>query len=215
MITLCHRGALKEPGDRLWALRILSADRRSVAVPLSPTPIRQNRRDAAACPPCYAVVSLLAPPPNFTSLHTGGVASALPELRMRSLVLACFSLVSVGCNAVNAAPEVSGQWIVKQERDFRGNPGVPYECTFKQQRGELTVKCGTDPKAGEFKGQVRGRTMTWKLAKDIFDGVATDRIVATYSADLEESGTRANGIWTLTSSILNERGSFVAHRKGE
>jgi hypothetical protein len=132
---------------------------------------------------------------------------------MRRSILTLPLVVSLGCNPVGAAADLSGQWVVKQERDFRGNPGVPYECAFTQEGDELTVKCGTDPKAGNYKGHVRGRTMTWNIAKDFFDGVTDDRIVITYTADVDESGTRASGMWTLTSSILNEKGNFVAHRK--
>jgi hypothetical protein len=122
--------------------------------------------------------------------------------------------VSLGCYSIAAPSDVSGQWIIKQERDFRGNDVAPYECTFKQSGRGLTVKCGKDPKTIEYKGYVRDRSMTWRFETDWSDEDGTkDRIAISYTADIDESGTTAKGIWRLTSSVLDERGKFEAHKE--
>ena len=75
---------------------------------------------------------------------------------MKYSILAVLAIA--GCTSITAADDISGQWTVKMERDPRGNPGRPVDCSFKQQGTELTVKCTA---AGEMKGTVRGRKVTW------------------------------------------------------
>jgi len=37
--------------------------------------------------------------------------------------------------------DLSGRWVISQDRDFRGNRATPGECTFTQRREALTVRC--------------------------------------------------------------------------
>ena len=132
---------------------------------------------------------------------------------MKHLLLSLLVLSSAGCTSVNATADVSGNWVVKQERDFYGNAGVPNECTFTQQRSQLTVKCGTANT--EMKGEVRGRTVTWGYEK-MYEGIppmTEDRLILTYRAESNETGTTLKGTWRLTSSVLEEKGHFEAQRK--
>ena len=132
-----------------------------------------------------------------------------PEHRLRQLVL-CL-IVSPSTSMTSA--DLAGQWTLKMDRDFRGNPSVPVECTFEQQRTELTVKCGTANATGEMKGQVRGRSVTWGLEKTGIPPIVEDRLILTYSGELNNSGTTVTGVWRLTSSVLDEKGTFEATKK--
>ena len=40
-----------------------------------------------------------------------------------------------------------------------------------------------------------------------------DRLVLTYTAEVNDSGTEASGTWRLRSSVLDKAGSFRATRK--
>ena len=85
-----------------------------------------------------------------------------------------------------AAPNVSGRWILKMEPDFRGNPGIPVECIFKQREAALTVKCGT---GGEMKGEVRERELIWGFEKTGILPMLEDRVVVTYRAEVKDSAS--------------------------
>jgi hypothetical protein len=112
--------------------------------------------------------------------------------------------------AATPVVDVSGRWNLKKDPDYRGNPGPWVECIFKQQNERLTVKCGT---GGEMQGQVHGRTVTWGFAKTGIPPVLEDRLVATHTAELNESATALRGTWRLTSSVLNEKGTFQAKKE--
>jgi hypothetical protein len=96
------------------------------------------------------------------------------------------------------------------QRDFRGNPGVPVDCAFRQRRAELAVKCGT---GAEMKGTVRGRDATWGFEKTGIPPLREDRMVVTFTGTLRAQGTGLGGTWHMTSSVLHEGGKFEAVRK--
>jgi hypothetical protein len=112
-------------------------------------------------------------------------------------------------DAATPAIDVSGRWNLKMDPDYRGNPGPWFECVFKQQGEQLTVKCGK----AEMKGQVHGRTVTWGFEKTGIPPALEDRVVATHTAELNESGTGLKGTWRLTSSVLNEKGAIQGKKK--
>lgn len=122
--------------------------------------------------------------------------------------LFCLVVISfAGCTSVGATPtDVSGQWILQMERDFRDNPGPPVECTFKQRRNQLAVKCGTGV---EMNGEISGRKLSWGFEIAVDD----DRVTVSYIGELNTSGTSLTGTWQLRSSTLDKTGSFNAHRK--
>ncbi len=121
-------------------------------------------------------------------------------------------LLVAGSTSVTAA-DLSGQWTFKMDRDFRGNPGVPVECTFKHERTQLVVKCETGNGTGELKGEVRGRKVTWGFERTGIPPMLEDRLVLTYSGEMNQSATMVKGTWRLTSSVLNEKGTFEATRR--
>ena len=127
---------------------------------------------------------------------------------MKGLLLSLLVISSPSCVSVKAGSDVSGEWIITQERDFRGNAGVPVECALTQERTRLTVRCG-----GEMTGEVRDRIMTWGFEKTGIPPMIEDRLILTYHAELDEAGTAMRGVWRLTSSVLNEQGHFEAVRK--
>ncbi len=112
-----------------------------------------------------------------------------PEHRLRQLVL-CL-IVSTSTSMTSA--DLAWQWTLKMDRDFRGNPSVPVECTFEQQRTELTVKCGTANATGEMKGQVRGRSVTWGLEKTGIPPIVEDRLILTVQRRIERFRDHGHG----------------------
>jgi hypothetical protein len=116
----------------------------------------------------------------------------------------------VASNTSITATDLSGQWTLRLDPDFRGNPGVPADCTFKQRGDDLTVKCGT---GGEMKGTVRGSKVTWGAEKTGIPPMTEDRLVLTFTADVNEAVTTLKGTWRLTSGVLDKKGDFEARRK--
>lgn len=129
-------------------------------------------------------------------------------LKRLALIL-LFTLPS-GCTPITASTDVSGLWVLKQEKDFRGNPSPPVECTFKQQGGALTVKCGN---GNVLKGKVRGRNVTWGFEKTGIPPMIEDRLVLVYTAELNESATALKGAWHLFSEVVDEKGPFEAQKR--
>ena len=128
---------------------------------------------------------------------------------MKHVVLGVFVGIA-GSVPVQADAGLSGKWLVKQDRDFRGNPGVSVECTFRQNGTSLTVRCGS---GAEMKGEVRGRKVTWGFEKTGIPPVLSDRVVLRYVAETNTSATAFKGTWTLKSPVLDERSTFEATKK--
>jgi hypothetical protein len=120
-----------------------------------------------------------------------------------------------GTVSLPADTDMSGKWLVKQDRDFRGNPAVAVECTFRQKGTLLSVRCGPNAMKGsnEMKGEVHGRKITWGLEKTGIPPMLEDRLVLRYAAESNKSANALKGTWTLKSSVLDERGTFEATRK--
>ena len=116
-----------------------------------------------------------------------------------------FVVVLAGTIWLRADADLSGRWVVKQDRDYRGHPGVAVECSFTQKGTRLTVRCGS---GSEMLGEVRGRKVTWGFEKTI----EKDRVVLSYAAESNTAATSLEGTWTLKSSVLDERGTFEATR---
>lgn len=116
-------------------------------------------------------------------------------------------VVSFGCyqTARSEPVDVSGRWLVQQDRDFRGNAGVPTQCTFTQKRTELSVTCGSGT---EMKGGWRDAIVSWGVESTVSD----DRVVMFYSGELDDAGRTIKGTWKLTSSVLDEKGTFEARK---
>jgi hypothetical protein len=124
--------------------------------------------------------------------------------------------VLVGLILLSAASrsqrDLSGRWVVSQDRDFRGNRGKPADCTFTQQRVALTVRCNA---AGAMTGEVHGAQVTWSVDMTDIRPVARDHVILTYAGRLNEAKDIIDGTWSLRSRLsgLDERGTFEAKRK--
>ena len=127
---------------------------------------------------------------------------------MQQFFLSLLVISSVSSTPADAAEDVSGPWILQMERDFRGDPGPPVECTFTQRRSQLTVKCGTGV---AMNGEIDGRKVTWGFETT----VDNDRIVVTYSGEFNTSATEVKGMWRIKSSVLDQTGNFGAHKQRE
>jgi hypothetical protein len=126
---------------------------------------------------------------------------------MKRSLLGVLVFVSFGCyqTARSEPVDVSGRWLVQQDRDFRGSAAVPTQCTFTQKQTELSVTCGSGT---EMKGGWRDATVSWGVEKTVSD----DRIVVLYSGELGDAGRSIKGTWKLTSSVLDEKGTFEARK---
>jgi hypothetical protein len=119
------------------------------------------------------------------------------------MIWTLISVAILGALAPGSAPDLSGKWRFTMDSDFRGNRAV-VECTIKQQRGSLTVKCGD---AGnevcdeEPKGDLPDAPMS------------SDRFVATYEAKMNDSGTALEGSWSLKGGALDEKGNFIGKKR--
>lgn len=125
----------------------------------------------------------------------------LTAVARRGAVLAG-TLVLVACKGGDAP--LSGRWTFSMEPDFRGNRST-VECNIQQQSTSVTVKCGDGI---EMRGAVEARSVTFSTPP-----MTDDRLVATYSATVNEEGTRLHGRWKLTGGVLNEEGGFTATRR--
>jgi hypothetical protein len=125
---------------------------------------------------------------------------------MNGFVLAALVVASTPATAA----DLSGQWTLRMGPDFRGNPGPPVDCSFKQERAVVTVKCGTGI---EMKGTVKGRKLTWGFEKTGTPPMLEDRVIVVYNADVNDSGTELKGTWRLTSGVLDKKGDFEARKK--
>ena len=120
-------------------------------------------------------------------------------------------LLAAACTSRAAAPaDLSGQWTLTMDPDFKGGRTV-VECDLKQQGDEFTIKCGATGQ--EMKGKVSGSKVTWGFTGSGAHPMPQDRIVLTYSADANDAGAVLTGTWRLTSSVVNEKGRFEATRK--
>ena len=119
-------------------------------------------------------------------------------------------VVLVASSLSIAVEDVSGQWTLRMDPDFRGNPGPPVECTFKQKGTELTVKCGS---GAEMKGTVRGRTVTWGYEKTGIPPMTEDRLVVTHTTEINDSGTELKGTWRVTSGVMDKSGKVGAKKR--
>jgi hypothetical protein len=108
--------------------------------------------------------------------------------------------------------DLSGQWVVSQDRDVRGNLGKPADCTFAQQLDTLTVRCSA---AGVMTGQVHGMQVTWSVDMTNIPPIRRDHVILAYSGSVNGATDTIDGTWSIRSRLsgLDERGTFEAKRK--
>jgi hypothetical protein len=110
-----------------------------------------------------------------------------------------------------ATQDLSGQWSFTVERDpALGISGAAVECAMRQRRSELTLKC--EKRSDEIRGELRGRTVLFRLEKTGIPPMVKDVVVATHTGELNESGTRITGVLTIVSSVLDVKLKFVAEK---
>lgn len=129
---------------------------------------------------------------------------------MKHFILALLLIVPAGCTPVSAVADAAGRWTVTQDRDFKGNLGVPIECTVNQQHTDFAIRCGTGM---EMKGRIVGRHVTFGIQRTGIPPMVEDRLVLAYRGEIGESGTTMRGDWRLTSSVLDLKGTFEAEKK--
>ena len=135
-----------------------------------------------------------------------GKSPMFARVRMKFVLFTLIATLCVGC----APRDVSGTWILKTDRDFRGNPGVPVELIFAQRGRELTVSSG---KGRPLTGKISGSKITWGLEKTGIPPLVDDVLVLTYAGVIDTTGNEVNGTWRLSSSVLDEKGHFEGRRK--
>jgi hypothetical protein len=133
----------------------------------------------------------------------------LPECDMKTALLC--GLILVSATSTNQH-DISGRWVVSQDRDFRWNRGKPADCAFTQRHEALTVRCSA---AGRMTGQVHGMSVTWSVDVTDLPPNARDHLTLTYSGALNGRRDTIAGNWTLKSQLsgVDESGTFEAKRK--
>jgi hypothetical protein len=94
--------------------------------------------------------------------------------------------------------DISGRWVVSQDRDFRGNRGKPADCAFTHQHDALTVRCSA---AGAMTGQVHGTQVTWSVDMTNIPPVVNDHVILTHSGALNGARDTIDGKWSLRSRL--------------
>jgi hypothetical protein len=102
--------------------------------------------------------------------------------------------------AVAGRVDLSGDWTLSMNPDFRGNRAT-VECTLKQTERKISVKCG---KGVEMNGDLDGEHFMFRTPS-----VGDDHLVATYTG-IVRSPTSLKGSWVLSGRDLNEHGEFSA-----
>ena len=88
------------------------------------------------------------------------------------------------------AADMSGNWTLRYEKDFSGNPAT-HECTIQQQGEKLTVTC--DDGKAKLTGQVKDRRVTLEHTT----GQKND-IVVRYTGVVNQEGSFLKGAWQYT-----------------
>jgi len=99
-------------------------------------------------------------------------------------------------------PPATGEWLIKQA-------GVALVCTLEQHGDALDGSCRPDtgPEGVPVAGTVRGRRVEWRF--EIALAPDEPKQTATYTATLNEDGTKMSG----TFSIAHRRGTFTGARQ--
>jgi hypothetical protein len=111
-----------------------------------------------------------------------------------------------------AAPDLSGQWSLKIEHHPEAtNNGEPSDCTLRQRGAKLALRCGSN--RHDIPGELRGRNVMFRFEKTGIPPMGNDVAVATFTGDLNASGTIINGIMTMVSSVLDEKLRFEMRKQ--
>jgi len=120
-------------------------------------------------------------------------------------------VLSAGCSSKAATQDLSGQWSFEVQRNPEvGNSGAAVECTVRQRKSKLTLKCAGS--GDEVPGELNGRNVVFRLEKTGIPPMVEDVVVATHTGELNESGTRITGVLTIVSSVLDVKMRFVAEK---
>jgi hypothetical protein len=103
---------------------------------------------------------------------------------------------------------LSGNWSLTMNPDFKGNPNVISECIFRHSGTKLSVRCGT---GSEVTGSVNGRTVTSGIRPKNGEKYPA----ATMTGTLNDAGTTIEGTWHLSISGGDKHGAFSAVKRRE
>jgi hypothetical protein len=101
------------------------------------------------------------------------------------------------------AANLSGDWSLTMNPDFKDNPNVVSQCVFRQSGTDLTVRCGT---GSELAGSVKGRTVTWGFSPKNGEKYPA----ATMTGTVNEPGNRIKGTWHVSINGGDKHGAFSA-----
>src|SRR5262245_51464195 len=113
------------------------------------------------------------------------------------MIRTLINIAVTGVLVQSTTPDLTGKWTFTMNPDFRGNRAV-VDCTIKQQREAVTVKCGDGV---EMKGEVNKLTVIFRTPP-----MTGDRLVATYEGKTNDARTTLEGTWRLTGGALDDTG---------
>ena len=87
------------------------------------------------------------------------------------------------------AADFSGQWTLRLDPDFSGNPATK-QCTFQQQGDKLAVTCDGNVK---ITGQIKDRRVTLEHTTG-----RNNEIVVRYTANANQEASFMKGAWQYT-----------------
>jgi hypothetical protein len=116
---------------------------------------------------------------------------------MKLVVAAVF--VGLALVVALAATDLTGDWVVDFAFDDASLAGGGIDCTFKQNAEQVTGDCG----AGAVTGELKGRTITWRLR------AGNPRVTTTFTGTVDEAGRSMKGRFTRA----DKGGTFTAARQ--
>ena len=88
------------------------------------------------------------------------------------------------------AADMSGNWTLRYQQDFSGNPST-HECTIQQQGEKLTLTC--DDGKAKLTGEVKDRRVTLEVTTG-----RNNEIVVHYKGVVNPEGSFMKGVWQYT-----------------
>jgi hypothetical protein len=124
---------------------------------------------------------------------------------MRTLLLA----LALVFGQESTAADLSGWWTFTMDPDLRGNPASS-DCLFRQTKDSLTVRCHNGIAPGtDLNGTLTGAQVTWRTPPV----KAAPYLVATWTGDVDRSGTAIKGTWRFVTNKETRTGKFSATKR--
>jgi hypothetical protein len=120
-------------------------------------------------------------------------------------VIASMALGILAACAGEGATDLSGEWTLTMDPDFRGQRAVT-TCMLKQHGNTLTVRCGA---GSVMNGSVKDQKVEWGFSPPAGEQYPAAR----WFGELDREATSLTGTWRLTLAGGDTEGKFSATRR--